>query len=140
MDIAIWDDSFKTGHNIVDTQHQELFKMVNQLHAAIVGGHGKEVLIPTLQKLASYTIEHFRSEEELMTAACYPALAEHKKKHEDLAREVGDLMEKYQSGKAVLSITLSNFLANWLRHHIKEDDIALVKFLKNQNKAAAANS
>ncbi len=140
MEIAKWDDSYKTGHAVVDTQHKELFRMVNALHAAIMEERGKEVLMPTLEQLAGYTIKHFRSEEELMKQVRYPAMSVHKQKHEELAKEVKELMEKYKSGKIVLTITLSNFLAKWLRHHIKEDDLALVKFLQSQSKATAASA
>jgi hemerythrin len=140
MEIAKWNDSYKTGHTVVDTQHQELFRMVNALHAAIMEERGKEVLMPTLEELAGYTVEHFRSEEQLMAQVCYPAMSVHKQKHADLTKEVKELIEKYKSGKVVLTITLSNFLAKWLRHHIKEDDLALVKFLQGQSKATAASA
>lgn len=140
MSIAIWDESYRTGHSTVDSQHQQLFGMVNELHEAIVGNHGKEVLAPTLEKLARYTIEHFRTEESLMTSIHYPQLEAHREKHEKLTSEVKDILEKYQKGQAVLPITLSNFLANWLRHHIKEDDFALVKYLKANPQAASAGS
>jgi hemerythrin len=121
---------FLTGHELVDHQHQELFKMVNELHDAIVGGKGTDVLAPTLKKLANYTVNHFRDEEALMQSINYPALPAHHKKHEDLTKQVTNLMAKFDDGKMVLSITLSSFLADWLRHHIKEDDAALIKYLK----------
>lgn len=140
MSIAKWDDSYRTGHNLVDAQHQELFRMVNDLHDAMVANKAREVLMPTLEKLAKYTMEHFRSEEGLMTKISYPAISEHRHKHAELTREVKDLMEKYRSGKAVLSITLSNFLANWLRHHIKEDDMALIKYVNEHPVALKAKS
>lgn len=138
MDVIKWDDRYRTGHTVVDTQHQELFRMVNQLHAAIVENRGKEVLMPTLQKLASYTVEHFQSEEKLMHEVKYPALDAHKKKHDELTQEVKDLIGKYQSGQAVLTMTLSTFLSKWLRHHIKEDDISLVKFIQAQSGLATS--
>ena len=135
-----WNDSYKTDYETVDSQHKQLFAMVNELHEAITANKAKEVLQPTLEKLATYTIEHFRTEEGLMTRIHYPALNTHQSKHQQLTKEVQDLIEKYRSGKAVLSITLSNFLAKWLRHHIKEDDVALVKYLNEHPEALAATS
>jgi len=140
MPIAKWDDSFKTGQKIVDTQHQELFRLVNDLHDAIVANKGKEILGPTLNKLAEYTIQHFQSEEKLMDQVNYPARAAHKLKHEALTKDVKDLKEKFASGRAVLSMTLSTFLADWLRHHIKEEDMALIKFMQSHTTAQAAKS
>jgi len=140
MPIAKWDPSYFTGNNLVDAQHQELFRMVNDLHDAIVANKSKEILALTLEKMAKYTIEHFKSEEALMTQVNYPAIAGHRRKHEALTEEVQALIEKFKSGKAVLSITLSNFLANWLRHHIKEEDMALIKYLQAHPEALAAKS
>jgi len=130
MPIAKWDDSFRTGHELVDKQHQELFRMVNNLHDAIMAGKGKDILEPTLKELTKYTIDHFRDEEKLMASIRYPQLVPHKKKHEELTGQVTQLLEKFDAGKLVLSVTLSTFLADWLRHHIKEDDVALINYLK----------
>jgi len=138
MAIAVWDDSFKTGYKVVDTQHQELFRMVNELHDAIVTGKGKEQMGPTLEHLANYTVEHFKAEEELMQKVGYPAYPQHHAKHIDLTNEVVDLIKKYKEGHMVLSTTLSNFLANWLRHHIKEEDIALIRWVQTHAPATVA--
>jgi hemerythrin-like metal-binding protein len=140
LTIARWDSSYQTGHPLVDSQHENLFKMVNELHEAIVAEKGKEVIAPTLEKLAKYTVEHFKDEEKLMTEIAYPALAAHRRKHEDLTTEVKDLVQKYKTGQTMLSITLSNFLAKWLRHHIKEDDMALIKYMKTNSSKATANA
>jgi len=130
VSIAKWDDSFKTGYEPVDEQHTNLFAMVNTLHDAIVAGKGTDALAPALQKLAHSTIEHFAEEEKLMTSINYPGFPAHKAKHRDLTHQVEELLAKFREGKLVLSVTISTFLANWLRHHIKEDDFALIKYLK----------
>ena len=139
MPIAVWDDNLKTGHTTVDSQHKQLFAMVNELHEAIVAKKQKEVLSPVLEKLAKYTVDHFRTEEDFMSGISYPELAAHRQKHQKLTKEVQEIIEKYRTGQAVLPITLSNFLANWLRHHIKEDDVALVKYM-NANRESPASA
>lgn len=88
MPIAKWDDSYRTGHVLVDRQHQELFRMVNELHDAIIEGKGNDVLAPTLKKLAKYTVEHFRDEEVLMASINYPMLVPHKKNMKILPRRL----------------------------------------------------
>ncbi len=139
MPIAAWNDSYKTGHTPVDNQHQELFRMVNALHDAMVDGKGREVLNATLQKLAAYTLSHFKTEEALMSSIHYPAMRAHKSKHEALSVQVKDLATKYASGEAVLTTTLSSFLSDWLRHHIKEDDMALIQYMKSKHATAAGH-
>jgi hemerythrin len=136
MAIMNWDDSFRTGNHLVDTQHQELFRMVNDLHEAIVAGRGKDVLNPTLEKLVNYTVQHFGAEEALMRSVAYPAFEVHRGKHLDLTEQVKDLVGKYGRGELVVSITLSRFLADWLRHHILENDLALIHYVQTHNPAA----
>lgn len=132
MSVAIWNDAYLTGNAMVDQQHRNLFAMVNELHDAVVAGKGREVLSATLRKLSGYTIDHFASEESLMITAGYDGLANHKRKHDALASKAKEIIAGYQSGKLTLSITLSQFLADWLRHHIQEEDQALITWLRQK--------
>lgn len=140
MPIAEWDDSYKTGFELVDTQHQELFSIVNDLYDAILARKDQELIGPTLEKLSRYAVEHFRAEEALMVETNYPALDEHRTQHWKLKDDVEDLRQKYESGEVVLSITLASFLANWLRHHIKEEDMALIRYVQSRPHGLAAKS
>lgn len=137
MGIAKFTDDFRTGDAKVDTQHEALFEMVNTLHDAIMQKRAKEAVMPTLEKLAQYTVEHFATEEKLMQAVGYPDYAAHKKAHEGLLAKATEIIEGYKSGKITLPMTLSRFLADWLRQHIKGTDKQMIKWVKqNSNKAA----
>jgi len=140
MPIAEWDDSYKTGFALVDTQHEEMFGMVNELYDAILGRRDQQLIGPTLEKLSRYTVEHFRAEEALMVETNYPAFEEHRTQHWKLMNDVQDLRQKYESGEAVLSITLAAFLADWLRHHIKEEDLKLIRYVQARPLGLAAKS
>lgn len=138
MQIAIWNDTYRTGNFRIDQQHQELFRLINDLHDAILSRVGEEVLGATLYQLSDYTIRHFGMEEALMRRVTYPALSEHKRKHDQLAEQVKGLRKRFDEGRLTLTITLSNFLADWLRHHIKEDDLAMIKYVQNRSCVALA--
>jgi hemerythrin len=133
MDIVNWDAKYQTGNATVDTQHKELFRMVNSLHSAIVEGHGKEAMGPTLDKLAKYVVEHFETEQKLMVQKKYPGYPAHKAIHEDLTKKAVDLIEKYHAGKLALSITVSQFLGDWVKHHIQDEDIKMIKWVQEHN-------
>ena len=132
MALAVWDDSYKTNNAKVDSQHQELFQMMEDLHDAIMEGKGEAVLTPTLDKLVRYTVEHFREEESLMKDVDYPARERHRLKHYTLTKEVSGIAEKYKRGEYVLTITIANFLTSWWRHHIQAEDKALIKYVQAQ--------
>lgn len=130
MSVVEWNPIYETGYAPVDTQHRRLFEMVNQLHDGIVKGAGREIMGPTLKGLAKYTVEHFRTEEGLMTTKNYPFLQRHKQFHDDLVQRVTDLLEQFDKGHMVLPLTLSRFLADWISHHIKEEDKTLIDWLR----------
>jgi hemerythrin len=136
MPIAAWTDSYKVGHPQIDLQHQELFRIVNGLHDAIVDGKGREILGSTLLKLAACTVNHFKTEEAVMSSVQYPGLDAHKRKHEALAAHIKDLAKKCASGEMVFTTSLSSFLSDWLRNHVKEDDMAASRYMKANRGAA----
>lgn len=130
MALVTWNDKFKTGNFEVDSQHQELFRMVNELHEAIKEQRGKEVMGKTLDELANYVVKHFKTEEALMAKKGYPELAKHKSIHDILTNEAVEIIQGYKSGKHLLSVTLTQFLSNWIQTHIKDEDMKMINFIK----------
>jgi len=130
MALIEWNAKFETGYSAVDAQHRHLFSLVNDLHDALMAGHGKEKMGATLEALASYTVEHFRTEEALMVQMAYPGAPDHKRKHEELAGQVRQLLVDHGAGKLTLPLTLARFLADWLGHHIEEEDMKLIAWVR----------
>ena len=135
MPIAIWLPKYETGNPSVDRQHKRLFELVNELHHGIVSGQGRETMGPTLKSLAKYTLEHFSTEEGFMRASNYEHYPQHKARHDELAKQVKELITQYDSGALALPGTLSKFLADWLTHHIKEEDMEMITWLREKPSA-----
>jgi hemerythrin len=91
---------------------------------------------PALTALAGYTLEHFATEEGFMRAAKYEGYARHKAKHDELAAQVKELMAQYEAGALALPGTLSQFLADWLTHHIKAEDMDMINWLRGKQVSA----
>ena len=136
MPIAIWMPKYLTGNPAVDRQHQHLFELVNELHHGIISGQGRESMGKTLKALGSYTLEHFATEEGFMRSTRYGNYPRHKAKHDQLAGQVKDLMAQYEAGALALPGTLSKFLADWLTHHIKEEDMEMITWLREKDASA----
>jgi len=132
MPIAIWTAALETGNPTVDRQHKKLFEMVNDLHHAIIKGEAKDIMGPLLKRLANYTVEHFGVEESLMQSTKYPNYGRHKTKHVDLTKQVLDLIAQFDGGQLTLPSTLSKFLTEWLTTHIRQEDMELIKWVKEQ--------
>jgi len=120
----------ETGHPIVDGQHKNLFAMINNLHTSIQEGHPNLVLIETMEKLSAYVETHFKTEEELMISHHYEQYAEHKLEHDNLREQSLKLIKLFGMHKVDLTATVSQFLSDWLKHHISGNDIAMIKWLR----------
>jgi hemerythrin len=134
MPIVTWSAKYETGNIDVDTQHLELFRIVNFLHDGILAGKEKDVMVKTLEDLANYVAKHFRAEEKLMLREAFPDYAHHKAIHEKLSRDTGAIIDGYRSGKLVLTVALSRFLSDWLQVHIEVEDMRMINFIRNKNR------
>ena len=127
-----WSASYSVGVGSVDAQHQNLFAMGRELHAAMVAGQGKAALGRILDRLVQYTTVHFAHEERLMRLYDYPDSAAHRAQHEALTKQVLKFQEDFDAGRAAMTVQLLQFIRNWLQHHIQESDLKLAPHLKER--------
>jgi len=128
MPLIEWNDNLSVGVSSFDMQHKQLVAMLNELYDAMKGGKGNDVLGPILSQLNGYVLTHFANEEKRMAEFAYPGMAAHKKEHEALIAQLKEFKDKFTAGKAGLSITLMNFLKDWLVKHIKGTDMQYREF------------
>ncbi|MBD2464850.1 hemerythrin family protein [Oscillatoria sp. FACHB-1407] len=132
MPIAFWLDEYCTGNVQVDREHQVLFYIVNSLHEAMMQRATLPIIEDLLRTLATHTIRHFQSEEELMQTHRYPGYDRHKLSHERLKTKVIALVQKFhEQGDGAID-ELTGFLAEWLVHHIKGEDQKMIQFFHEQ--------
>jgi hemerythrin len=129
MALITWGPKLMLGIQQIDEQHKKLVQLVNKLNDAMVAGHGRDAIGPTLTELVKYTQYHFATEERLMKLHGYEHSAEHKAEHAKLLRDVGDFKVRFDAGNSMLSIELLRFLRDWLFGHIAGSDMKLAKCL-----------
>lgn len=132
MAITTWNNSYSLGITMIDSQHQRLFALVDQLHEAMKTGKGADVQGGVLAELVTYTRTHFAAEERLLTQHAYPELAAHKQQHEQFTRKIQDFSDKARTGKLALTVTLSAFLKEWLTGHIMQVDRKYATYLQEK--------
>jgi hemerythrin len=130
--IALWNDDYCTGNEQIDQEHQELFELVNTLHAAMLQWADRSSLKGILDHLASHTIDHFKTEELFMVIEAYPGYERHKLAHDKLTSKVVTLIHQFQQGQTELDVELTQFLAEWLGHHIKGEDQKMIQFFQSR--------
>ena len=135
MPLLKWTGAYSVGVPAMDAQHQRLITLINEFHQAMSEGHGSQQVRAVLDALADYTVKHFRDEEALMERHHYPALAEHRRKHQELIRSVEELRQKNKDSEIGLSITVSDFLKEWLTNHIQGADKKYGPYLQEKKAA-----
>jgi hemerythrin len=131
LTIAVWNNRFETGIAIIDTQHKSLFDALNKLADSFGAGTSKSHVKESLDFLMKYAAEHFETEERFMRDMGYPALASHMAEHAQLTGKTRDLQNRLVEGKP-MTVEVTIFLADWLRHHIQEVDMGYVAFAKDK--------
>jgi hemerythrin-like metal-binding protein len=122
-----WKDSYSVGIPEIDAQHKGLIRLINELHAAMSTGQGKQILGKTLDDLVQYTEIHFSFEEGIMRRKAYSELTSHHAVHVKLTGEVIELRNKFHSDKLTMSIEVMQFLRDWLAGHIMVHDQAYAR-------------
>jgi hemerythrin len=124
-----WESRLALNLVEIDTQHQKLVAMINDLNAAVQQGKGKDVVGRILDGLVSYTQFHFGAEEKLLDRHGYPELPTHITEHVAFVKQIGDFRQEYGQGTLGLSISIMTFLSEWLRTHIMVTDKRYVPHL-----------
>lgn len=125
-----WTPALAVGHATIDGQHQELFRRLEALLAAMMKGDKSEI-VRLFDFLGSYVVEHFGAEEKLMQQHAYPDYPTHKAAHERFVADYLALKKSLEGGAggAALSIKVQNWCGDWLKAHIAGTDQALATFL-----------
>ena len=111
-----------TGISEQDNQHKKLIELINQLNDGMQAGKGADILGKVLSELVNYTVFHFGYEEKLMTQHKYEDTPAHQAEHVKFVQTAGDFKKKFDSGSAVISVEIMNFLRDWLTNHIMKTD------------------
>jgi len=127
-----FDNSLVTGNAEIDEQHKEWIEKINKLLSCCEEGGGKVEAIKMLDYMADYTDFHFKAEEKLQEEVEYPSLDEHKKKHDEFRKAVGELYEMLQEeegpSEAFVEAVRKN-VVQWLIGHIKSFDVSVASYI-----------
>jgi hemerythrin-like metal-binding protein len=128
-----WSDAFCVGITVIDGQHKKLVGLLNELHAAMSRGQATKILTHLFDELVAYTQTHFAAEEALMATHGYPdgPRKVHLAEHAALTHKALELQKKYKAG-GLVSIETSEFLRDWLAHHIQGIDHQLGDYLASK--------
>ena len=127
-----WNDDFVTGLELIDEQHHWLVDQTNRLYEEINKDQvNREMVHEVLEGLVDYAINHFIAEEVLFQQYEYPENDSHKAEHDGFSKQAASLLQRHEEGGDVTNEVME-FLKNWLKHLILEEDMAYVPFIKSK--------
>ena len=128
----VWTQDLSVGVNSIDGQHQQLFKMADELFEAGKTGKSKEKIGDLLNFLDAYTKQHFSDEEAYMKSINYSGLAEQEKAHQAFINELAKLKGEYDKsgGNIAVIINANQMVVDWLTKHISGMDKKIGAYAK----------
>lgn len=122
----------ETGNQLIDEEHQELIKAINDLLLACGEGKGREEIRKTLEFLNDYIAYHFSDEEKLQRQYAYPDYENHKRYHEEYKRIVAEILNEFEQGGATVALVskTNQAIAGWLLNHIKKEDVKVAAHIR----------
>jgi len=140
----MWKEKFRTGIEIIDAQHKELFDKAGVLLAGANDSvdENREKCVSAIRFLESYAVSHFAYEEAYLRSVNYPDYNEHKAQHERFLQSVlgyeQKMIESDFSPKHVKEFT--GMLATWLIYHVADVDLRYASYMRGDGRAAQAEA
>ena len=127
----LWNSNYEVGNAQVDSEHKEIFGMVDKLLADDFSGRPDKIKT-TVDFLAGYVVRHFDHEESLMSESEYPDTGAHMKQHRDFIATVGDLVARIEGNldSIDLSLEVNKVIVDWLAEHVMGSDKVMINYYR----------
>jgi hemerythrin len=128
----IWKEEWDTGITVLDEQHMEMTRKLNQIIEILSqpegGENQKQTLEGVLIPLKKLFREHFNEEEEEMRRLNYPGYVTHKKEHVIFLAELAQLIREIQLKRLNLDTYTPHDLKHWFVSHMVIADKAFANY------------
>ena len=136
-------DKNKTGIELVDNEHKQLFAIIREvndlIHEELLHDKYDEIM-RLLAELRQYTEFHFSDEEALMEQISYPGFEAQKRAHSAFVERLVEIdlseLDAMDDNQQEYLINLIDFLLAWLSNHILGSDKKIGDYIRTQHLSA----
>lgn len=133
MKVCEWSNDYSVGIAELDSHHQRLFTILDDLFTLMSEGAKDRSIIRVIEELMDYTHYHFTEEERIMAKMGYPDLEQHQQLHQELIQLMQGFYAEAQNGMAIFVATkVANIGLEWLKNHILQVDHKYYEYMKEQ--------
>jgi len=131
-ELITWSNKFACGIRLIDNQHKELVRLVNDMFNHVSGNDYAEYeyFNKIIQEAVLYIKTHFATEEKIMLATNFEGYADHKRKHDSFVLSVASHINDFRYGRRVTLFSFTKFLKDWVLTHIAVMDKQYFDYLK----------
>ncbi len=126
----VWHNSNKCGNPIIDSQHENLYKLSNRLIYFISNGKEKTQCSTLLKNLLHDIQRHFQDEETLLDSVRYPLTEEHRHIHGKLLTGAHRLIDAFNSDELKIEDLIKYIAVDVILEHLIIEDKKYFHFLE----------
>ena len=130
-DQLVWKEEYNIGVEIIDTEHQRLFKIINKLFTVDEEDEEKKsrwACNQGIKYFKSHAIKHFEDEERYMESVDYAGRGRHRSIHENFRNNILPALEEELRKTDFSQEAMDHFLGvctGWLIGHTLTEDQAI---------------
>lgn len=122
-----WDKQYELGIPSIDDQHKRLVEIISSLSDVLSNAQeGDDIfdeLVGIIESLTSYTVYHFKHEEQIFERLGYENTVAHQEEHKKLILQVESIdMGALDEAPVVEGKKILKMLIAWLFKHISGSD------------------
>lgn len=123
-----WNDEFTTGVDTIDSEHLELFDLVNEIIGSLLAGGSGQSVVDLLAVVRANVAAHFAHEEAFMDEVAFADRVAHKAAHDALLAEIEAIMKDTEAGAYDdRRAELAHRLSMWFSDHFNKMDAKLIE-------------
>ncbi|MDD5457338.1 MAG: bacteriohemerythrin [Candidatus Margulisbacteria bacterium] len=117
----IWDPSYSVNNQLLDSQHQKILELLNELFQTVSAGENVS-LNRIIDAMIDYSLGHLNDEEKILERIKYKDYEVHRAAHQQMRYKSLEVKEQLRVGSTDLQIDILHFLKDWWLNHILKMD------------------
>ncbi len=124
-----WKDSFCCGNHLIDSQHQSLFHLSNELLEAVLSARPATEISAIISRLLAEVNQHFHDEEKILATVDFPGMSQHIEEHAKLLARGIELSEEFKSSTLTVGDVFQFLASEVIMLHMLEADREYFPFI-----------
>ena len=133
-----WKDTFCSGNQRIDAQHQSLFHLSNELLEAVLSARPAAEISPLITRLLAEVSQHFHDEETVLEAVGFPGRSQHAAEHAKLLARARELGEEFKAATLTIGDMFQFLASEVIMRHMLEADREYFPFITGEGAADPA--